>query len=448
MKPAMNKIRAVCVLFLFLFLNKTGSAQNNPVNGKISLRQSIETALTNNLDVQQRGIDAQRSKIDWNQARLNLLPSLNANTGTTWAKGRTIDQSTNSYVNSNQNYANYNLGTDVILFRGLYLQNTIKQNALAYEAAQMDWQQQKDNVTISVILAYLQVLNNEDVLELSRQQLTLSKSQVDRLETLNREGAILPSDLSDLKGEYANNQLSIITAQNAIETSKINLCQLMNIPYDKNMQLERIDAAAYATRYEQTPDSIYQVALQEFAMVKAADFRTESSARAVKAARGQLYPTFRANGGVGTTYTSLNTIDSYKSQLNHNRGSFFGIGLDIPIFNSFFARNRVKLAKLTLKNNELQAQTTKTQLQQNIEQAYANMTAAADRYKVLLDQVNAYTESFRAAEIRFNAGVGTSIDYLLKKNALDRSNINVITAKYDYVLRTKILDYYQGKQLW
>lgn len=443
----MNKIRAVCVLFLFL-LNKTGSAQNNPVAGKISLRQSIETALSNNLDVQQKGLDAQVSKINWNQARLYLFPNVNANTGTTFAQGRTIDQSTNSYVNSNQNYANYNLGSDVVLFRGLYQQNTIKQNGLAYEAAKMDWQQQKDNVTIGVILAYLQVLNNEDVLDLSRNQLALSKSQVERLETLNKEGAILPSDLSDLKGEYANNQLSIITAQNAIETAKINLCQLMNIPYDKNMQLERIDAASYATKYEQTPDSIYQVALQQFAMVKAADFRTESNARAVKAARGQLYPTLRANGGIGTTYTSLNTTDSYKSQLNHNRGTFFGFGLDIPIFNGLYARNRVKVAKITLKNSELEAQTTKTQLQQNIEQAYANMTAASDRYKVLLDQVKAYTESFRAAEIRFNAGVGTSIDYLLKKNALDRSTINVITAKYDYVLRTKILDYYQGKQLW
>jgi len=444
----MNKIRIVWVLLLFFLLKNTGKAQNNVPTGTLTLKQSIETALSNNMEVQQRGLQAQRSKIDWAQARLNLLPNLNANTGTTWAQGRTIDQSTNSYVNSNQSYANYNLGSNVVLFNGLYMQNTIKQNGLAYEAAKMDWQQQKDLVTISVILAYLQVLNNEDVLELSRNQLTLSKSQVDRLETLNKEGAILPSDLSDLKGEYADNQLSIISAQNAIETAKINLCQLMNIPYDKNMKIERIDAASYATRYEQTPDSIYQVALQQFAMVRAADFRAESAARAVKAAKGQLYPTLWLNGGYGTSYSSLNTNDSYKSQLTNNRGSFVGVGLDIPIFNNFFARNRVKVAKLTLKNNELQAQTTKTQLQQNIEQAYANMTTAADKYKVLLEQVNAYTESFRAAEARFNAGVGTSIDYLLKKNALDRSNINVITAKYDYVLRTKILDYYQGKQLW
>ena len=108
----------------------------------------------------------------------------------------------------------------------------------------------------------------------------------------------------------------------------------------------------------------------------------------------------------------------------------------------------MKIAKINVKNADLVAQTTKTQLQQSIEQAYVNMISAANRYKTLLDQVSAYTESFHAAEIRFNSGVGTSIDYLTAKNNLDRSNINMITSRYDYVLRTKILDYYQGKLLW
>ena len=110
--------------------------------------------------------------------------------------------------------------------------------------------------------------------------------------------------------------------------------------------------------------------------------------------------------------------------------------------------SQIKLAKLVLKGNELIAKTTRTQLQQSIEQSYINMTTASDRYKVLLEQVNAFTESFHAAEIRFNAGVGTWIDYLAAKNNLDRANLNLINAQYDYVLRTKILDYYKGVKLW
>ena len=139
---------------------------------------------------------------------------------------------------------------------------------------------------------------------------------------------------------------------------------------------------------------------------------------------------------------------SFSDQFKNNRNNGISLDMQIPIFNGFFQRNRIKLAKIDLKNSEYIAKTTRTQLQQSIEQAYANMTTASERYKILLDQVNAYDESFRAAEIRFNNGVGNSIDYLTAKNNLDRANINLINSKYDYVLRTKILDYYKGMRLW
>jgi outer membrane protein len=144
----------------------------------------------------------------------------------------------------------------------------------------------------------------------------------------------------------------------------------------------------------------------------------------------------------------LNENISYLDQLNNNRSSGISFDMRIPIFNSFQQRNRIKLAKLDLKNNVLVEKTAKTQLQRSVEQAYINMTAAFDRHKILLEQVDALTESFRAAEIRFNSGVGNSYDYLLVKNSLDRATINLINAKYDYVLRTKVLDFYKGMKLW
>jgi outer membrane protein len=138
----------------------------------------------------------------------------------------------------------------------------------------------------------------------------------------------------------------------------------------------------------------------------------------------------------------------YGKQLNNNISNYFSLSLNIPIFNSLQARNRVRLYKIEAKRLTLTEQTTKTQLQQDIERAYLNMSASFDRYKILLEQVNAYNESFKAAEIRFNEGVGTSIDYLTAKTRLDAANINLILAKYDYVLRTRILDYYQGQVGW
>lgn len=450
---------------------------------QLTLQQCVETGIRNNLQVQQSGFQSEVNKINWNQSRLNMLPDLNATGSSGINRGRSIDPFTNAFINQQVNFSSFGVSSGVVLFNGLSLQNAAKQNAYAYEASQMDWQQQKDNITINIILSYLLVLSNEDVLSQSRNQAILSQKQVERLEILDKDGAIQPSMLSDLRGQLANDQLAIINAENAVQTAKVNLAQLMNVPYDKNATLERIDPGAFADKYETTPDQIYQGALKDFALVKAVDLRVKSAQRGVKAARGLLYPVLSVNANANTNYSSaassqvfLNTTYvpssdyvlvnnvqtpviykqdnftnqkiTYGDQLNNNLFSSFSLNLRVPLFNSLQARNRVKLAQITLKTNEVVASTTKTQLQQSIEQAYINMTSASDRYKTLLTQLNAYTESFKAADVRFNAGVGNSIDYLTAKNNLDRANINLIAARYDYVLRTKVLDYYQGKQLW
>ena len=470
------------VLIFFSAISLYAYPQNSTA-GKLTLQQCVETGIANNLQVRQSDLQAQADAINWNQAKLNMLPDLNGSAGHGINHGRSIDPFTNSYINQQVNFANYGLNSGVVLFNGFSLQNAVKQTKLTYEASKMDLQQQKDNLTINIILAYLQVLNDEDILSQFNNQVELSKKQVERLEVLNKEGAVSPSQLSDLKGQYAGDQLSIIAGQNSLASAKLILSQLMNIPYDKNISLERLDASSFAVRYDDVPDKIYQTALQQFALIKAAELHRQSAEKGVQVARGGLFPTLSLNGSVNTNYsnaatssTFLNTTDvvssdyvvvngnqapvvkkqsnysvekiSYGSQLNNNRFSSMSLNLRIPIFNSLQQRNRIKLAQITLKNNEFISNTAKTQLQQSVEQAYINLTTASDRYKTLLEQVNAFTESFQAAETRFDAGVGNSIDYLTAKNNLDRANINLINAKYDYVLRTKVLDYYKGEKLW
>jgi len=138
----------------------------------------------------------------------------------------------------------------------------------------------------------------------------------------------------------------------------------------------------------------------------------------------------------------------YRDQLNNNLYTTYGFNLNIPVFNNWQQRTRLKQAKITYTLSDFTAKTTKTQLNQAINQAYVNMLSASGRLTTLTDQVKAYGESFRQAEIRFNEGVGTSIDYLLTKTRIDAANINLINAKYDFILRMKILDYYEGKPLW
>jgi outer membrane protein len=451
---------------------------------KLTLQQAIQMGIANNIDVNQSDLLSQKANITWKQSKAAMLPNLNATANQGINQGRTNDPITNAFINQNINYSSYGASSSVVLFNGSSLQNNIKANALGYEASKMELQQAKDNLTINIILAYLNVLSAEDILANSRNQQVVTSKQVDRLNTLNQSGAIPPSQYYDLKGQYANDQITVVDNQSALETAKLDLSQLLNIPYDKSMDVERLPDDAFNIGYVAEPDKIYDTALQQFAQVKAVHFRTESAQKNIRAIQGQLYPTLLLSGNIGTNYSSaltqslfVNSVDvpsatdyvvvngsqvpvitkqnnyntqkvTYNNQLSNNLASGVNLGLSIPIFNGSQVRSRVKLAKIDLKNSELVEQNTKTVLQQSIERAYVNLTNISDKYKILLDQVQSFTESFRAAEIRFNSGAITSVDYLIAKNNLDKTNTNLIISKYDFVLRAKILDYYQGKVLW
>src|ERR1051325_10097864 len=238
------------VFTLYTFLLAASSSLFAQTN--LSLKQCIDTAIANNLEVRQGELQVQSSEINWKQSKFDMLPNLNGSASHSINQGRSIDPFTNGYINQNYSSANYNLSSGVVLFNGFYMQNTAKQNALTYQASKMDWQQLKDNLTINVILAYLAVLNAEDKLEQSRNQVGLTKQQVDRLDVLNKQGAIVPSQLSDLQGQYAADQINVISIESELQSAKLSLCQLMNIPYEANRELEKIDTEIFATKYEGT----------------------------------------------------------------------------------------------------------------------------------------------------------------------------------------------------
>jgi outer membrane protein len=473
------KILAIC--FLVVLMIKATAQQGT--GSTLTLQQSVEMAIKNNPTVKQSELAMQTANITLKQAKGNLLPDISGSVGHGISEGRNIDPFTNTYINQRVSFANYGLNAGVTLFSGLQLLNNIKMQALNYDAAKWELQQAKDNITLQVILAYLDILSNEDQLVQARAQHELSNKQVARLEVLNKEGAIAPALLYDLKGQLASDELSIVTTINSLNASKLNLAQLMNVPYDKDLQVERLNAEQFSLVYEGDPETIYRSAVEQLGFVKAADLRRQGAGKALKVARGAYYPSIGLNGGIGTNYSSaastailLSTVDvatndyvivngnktavfspqsnftsskiAYMDQFRNNYGTSVSINMRIPILNGFFTRNQVAQAKVNLKNAEFLSQTAQIQLRQLIEQAYFNMKAAQDRYRVLQDQANAFTESFRAAEVRFNAGLGTSVDYLVAKVNVDRANISLVSARYDYVLRTKILDYFQSKPLW
>jgi outer membrane protein len=445
-----NKLFLVLSIAMIAYMDGRSQA----ITGRpLSLQACVQTAIENNLDVKQSDLDMERSGVNWRQSKANLLPNISGDINHQLNQGRSIDPSTNEYVNQQNTTGNYSLSGNVTLFNGLRLLNNLKSSQYAYEASKMELQTNKDQLMLNVILAYLQILTNTDLLQQAQKQADVTQKQVERLELMNQQGAIKPSDLSDLKGQMADNKVSIIKSQNDLDGARLSLSQYMNVPYNKDLEVERLRADQVEMNYATTPDSIFNIALQQLAIIKAADLRTKSAEKAVQAARGSLYPSIGLGGGFYTPYSSTARDTAtqkigYYDQLSNFYRTYVGIGISIPIFNNFRYRNQVALAKIDLKSADYTAKTRQIQLKQSIERDYFNMTAAKNRYQALVEQVTAYAESFRAAEVRFNAGASTSVDYLIAKNNLDRANVNLIIARYDYVLRTKILDYYQGKPLW
>ncbi len=447
----MNKL---FFLIALVFTALIGAAQDTTrTYDFLTLKQSVEIAIANNATVKNAEFQSDYAAVNYNQSKGNLVPQLSGNIGHNLNSGRSINTANNTYINSTFTTASYQLNSSATLFNGFNLLNRLKSNQLAYEASKMDWQQSKDRLMLDVMLAYLQMLGNTDLLEQARRQADVTSQQVARLDNMNKEGAIKPSDLSDLKGQYASDKLAYVNAQNALDQARYTLSQLMNIPYNANLKVEQIGADQFDMNYGNSPDSIYLTAMQQLAIVKAVDLRTKSFDKGLKAAKGNLYPSLGFGAGINTNFSSLATDNAnnkipYGKQLSNNYGTYLSAGINIPLLNNFRYRNQIAIAKIDYKSAQFTANTTKIQLKQNIEKDYFNMTASLDRYKTLVEQVDAYNASFHAADIRFTEGVGTSVDYIIAKNNLDRAKTNLIVARYEYLLRIKILDYYQQKPLW
>lgn len=463
------------IIITFILLC-TGFAVTAQDDKHYTLEEAIAIALANSNEIRTSALAVESAGVAYGQTKLNLFPTINGNISHGMNQGRSIDPFTNSYVNQSITYGNYNLGSTVNVFNGLSLQNTVKQFQYSQEAAKLDQQQLKDNLTLNVILAYLQVLSNEDLVKQAEQQITVTQKQIERLEVLNREGAINPPQLFDMKGQLKENELAKGNAMNSLELSKLTLSQLMNRTYDPAMTLERIPAGEIDAR-PQSIEQIYLTAAEKLALVRAADMRKRSAAAALKAVKGELYPSVFLSGNVNSNYSSgasrdifLNSVETpttdyvivggnktpvittvnkynsekigYTSQLKNNIFTNIGVGIRIPVFNGLQTRNRIKLAEIELQAQDIIVDETKRQLRQEVEQAFVSMNNAYSRYRMSLEQVAAYAESFRAAEVRYNAGVGTSVDYMIAKNNLDRANLNLIMAKYDYLLRKKVVEFY------
>lgn len=410
----------------------------------MTLAECVNIAFYNNQDVLQAQLQVERGKLALSQSKINLLPTLNAGYTTGINLGRSIDPFTNAYVNQQYNYASPILSGGVTLFKGFALFNAIRRNSFVYEADKLEVQQAKELLALNIIRAYLNVLSKKELAALANTQKEAAGKQLDRIATLYEQEAIAPGEYYDLKGLYAGDELSVINALKALEDAKLVLAQLMNIPYAKNMQLPPLDAETMTLDDTVSSEAIYEAALENLSMVKVAGLRRKASEMDIRLSRSGFFPSLALYAGANSNYSGAADI-KYNEQILNNRNSSFSVGLSVPILNGFRTRNAVKLAKIEQDNALALEKTTQIQLRQIVEEAFYNMQFSKEKYAVSKRQENAFRESFQRAQSRYSFGAGTIVDFIVSKSAYDKSAINLVNARYDYVFSMRILDFLQGK---
>lgn len=464
------------ILCLFVIIGWTGYTQD--LNQKsYSLEECISLALENNLDLESANLRANSAKINHQQSKANLLPSINGSFNIGVNDGRSIDPFTNDFINQELTFSNMGLSLDATIFNGFRLLNTAKQNSLNRKASEQDAEAAKQDLVLNVTLAYLQVLNTKAVLELTKARYEATKGQLNIQENFYKNESGNPADYADILGQIANDETGILVSESNFNNAKLSLSRLLNLKEGVKVDAETL--MLDFEKYSLTSNEVYKEALQNLATFKARELRIESAKKGVSVAKSQFTPEISVFGGVNTNYSSaaetfnsagnsiVETGDfvtvsgqdyqvmteqasffaesiSYRDQLDNNLNTVVGVAVNVPLFNGFRAKNNVALEKIRLEESILELERTHLDIKSTIEQVYFDMEAVYNRYQSLLKQVDAYQESYRINEIRFNNGVSNFLNYVTSKNNLDNAKINLANAKYEYLLRVKVLDYYRG----
>lgn len=400
---------------------------------KWTLQQCIDTALNNNRNIKQRAIARKTSEIAYQQARLNLLPNLNASASQGWSFGRSqmVD---GTYQNVNSSNTSFNLSAGITLFDGLRMKYNIDQRMMELKASDAYLSKIKEDIILSVSTAYLQILQNKELVTVANNQLLLTQNKIENQRALVSAGKMAEGEMYELYAQESKEQLNKIQAENNLQLAILDLAQILELSNFDKFDVEIPQELVFNELSLFNVDKIYQNALNNRPEVKMAEYQLKSGENGVKLAKSSFYPSlsFGANMG-GGVYNSVNT------PLNTS----IGFNLSIPLFNKLETVNQVKTAKLSAESNRLSLDNTKIELRKTVQQAYMNTVAAKARWDAAIKSEQAGKESYRFTNQKFENGRATVYELYQAKSNLTQAESEVVQAKYEYFFRLKILELLQ-----
>ncbi len=411
------------------------------------LQKCISYAIEHNLSIKRQEATLDQNKVDLNTAQWSRLPNLNGNVGQSFNFGRAL-QADNTYGNRNTQSTNFSIGTNIPLFTGLQIPNNIALAKLNLKAAIEDLNKAKEDISIQVTSYYLQVLFNEELAKVAHNQVALSKEQLNRKVAFFKNGKSSEAEVYEAKSRLAQDEMSAIQADNNYQLALLDLAQALELPTPEGFriaapQIEDITGTL------SLPDDVYAQALLNKPSIKAAQYRLEGASKSIRIAQSGWFPQLNFSAGLSTNYYNISGIEntSFSRQWHQNFNKYLQFSLSIPLFNRFETRNRVKSARIQRNALSWQLEESKKTLYKEIQQAYYNAIASEAKYKSSRTASEAAEATFNLMSEKYANGKATATEYNEMRTSWMKALSDHIQARYDYLFRSKILEFYQGVPL-
>jgi len=415
-----------------------------------TLKECIDYALANNIAIKTAGLNAEVQEIEKKNTQFRRLPYVSASASHNIGFGQTQDN-TGVYVNSNSQSTSAGLSTGITLFNGFQINNSVKAQQYSTLASLENLNKAKEDLSLNIASAYLQILYNKELYQLALEQVDLSKEQLRQYEIRYAHDKIPEGQLYEIKAKLAQDELSATQQKQTMELSLLELSQLLELEDWKDFNISEPDSQIMVSKEAlQLPaESIYDQAQSNRAAIKSAQYEVMTSEKMLEVSRGARYPSLSLGASYSNSYYDHSNYanPSFKDQLSTNGRSNIGLSLSIPIFNRLNTTNNIKRSNINLETARLQLENTKKILYKEIQQAWFNANTAEEKYKASFETIRATQEAFRFTEEKFNSGRSTIYEYNEARMQLLRTRSEQLQAKYNLMFSLKILDFYRGNSI-
>lgn len=416
-----------------------------------TLRECIDYALENNITVKQQDVTRRQGEVELSTAKNSRLPDLNATASQNWSFGRGLT-SDNTYSNQNTGSTAFGVSTSVPLFTGFRIPRTIELNKLNLEAATADLAKARDNVSVQVAQAYVQILYSMELRDVALRQIDIDSMQVERLSEMYRTGKASGVEVAQQKATLAQSRLTYTQADNDYRLALLALAQLLELPTPEGFAIVRPDVSDMTmngTASLPLPDEIFQEAMAFKPEIKAEMYRLKGSEMNIKLAKSALWPTLSLTAGLGSNYYKTSGVDmgSFGRQMRNNFSQYIGLSLSVPIFNRFSTRNSIRTARLNQETQLLQLENVKKGLYKEIQQAYYNAVAAKAQYESSSEATLSNKAAFDLMSAKYEYGKANITEFNESKNNWLKSMSDLARSKYEYLYDISLIDFYRGRGL-